>query len=309
MRAVCVGDIHLADRPPSVRTDSYADDILAKMQFAGQQAKNCKCDVIVYVGDIFHLKAPSRTSHGLVQRVIDTMQEPGIPVRIVPGNHDLMHDRLESIPTQPLGTLAKAPGIELLIDADEEFPWLFGIPYLQDWSDSLHLHMARWQDSDGQLMVAHAPIFPPRQEPLYDFISAADWARWMDAPGFVHYGHIHDQHGFYHVDECTFANNGALSRGSLHEESLNRKPKITLWDDTTGFSSIEVPCKPASEVFRLEEKQVADDQKVKLDEFLGAVGETKLVGLSLEEVLAKAKTMDLKPRTFQIIEESINHVQ
>ena len=74
----------------------------------------------------------------------------------------------------------------------------------------------------------------------------------MGGAGSVFYGHVHEPHGVYEAGGVTFCNNGALSRGSLHEYNLTRQVGCTLWDSETGeFEFVPLDAKPASEVFRL----------------------------------------------------------
>jgi DNA repair exonuclease SbcCD nuclease subunit len=46
---------------------------------------------------VFHIKTPTRNSHALVQRTGEVLTSAGLPVLIVPGNHDLSNDRLDSL--------------------------------------------------------------------------------------------------------------------------------------------------------------------------------------------------------------------
>lgn len=322
-RILTIGDIHLADRPPSIRTETYTDDILAKLQAAVDLAAQHQCEAVVLAGDVFHLKTPTRNSHSLVQRTGEVLVSAKLPVLIVPGNHDLSNDRLDSLKKQPLGTLAKMAGIELLIGPHPTLP-LFGLPYLHDWSDLPRWmkEYQRWsglkkaEDMDFRpLMVTHAPIFPPGQEPPYEFIDAADWAEMMEN-GDCYYGHIHDPHGAYVPNEAyknvVLCNNGAISRGSLHEATLKREPKVTLWGDDEGpygpFTTLPLPFRPVEAVFRLREKEDVDEKTNRVEEFLNHVGTTKLDGLSIEEVHAQARVKGLSPRTVSLIEELLEHV-
>lgn len=311
MRALLIGDVHLADRPPSIRTESYADDIFAKLaqtveivkaaNINASRARNI--NAVVFAGDLFHVKTPSRTSHALVQRLADVVKAYPCPVHIVPGNHDIQHDRLESLDRQPLGVLFKA-GAHLLIGQvpPELNSMLFGIPWLFDWKAELPGHMRRWRAGDARLMVTHAPIVPPGETRPYEYIDAEDWAVEMGRPGFVYYGHMHDVHGTYEVGGTWFCNQGALSRGSLHEESLQRQPAVTTWDSSTGeFTRIEIEHRPIREVFRLAEREVEDEQADRLDQFLLSVEETKLEAFSIEAVLAHVDELDLSPRTREVI--------
>ena len=314
-RILLVGDIHLCDRPPSLRKPGYSDQILDKLVYTSQIARDEKVDAVVWAGDIFHVKSPSRTSHALVQRVIDVGNSYPCPWFVVPGNHDITHDRLESLENQPLGVLFKA-GAQALIGSHDGLG-MFGLPWLQTW-DHLERWMQAWQEADKtHLMVTHAPIFPPGQSVPYDFIDAMDWAKLMDRPGEVYYGHIHDPHGTYEVtyqkkdgDLVTseFCNQGALSRGSLHESTLKRKPAVTVYDSTIRhpqFQRIEVPHYPVEEVFALEARREAEQQQARLSDFLASVGTTELQQFDVATVLAHIDTLELKPRTRQQIEECL----
>ncbi len=109
MKALLVGDVHLNDRAPSMRTDTYTEDILDKLRFTVVTAKSIlDLDAVIWSGDIFHTKQPHRTSHWLVQQVLNLGQEYPCPWLIVPGNHDMQHDRIDSLGSQPLGTLFQA---------------------------------------------------------------------------------------------------------------------------------------------------------------------------------------------------------
>lgn len=315
-----IGDIHLADRPPSIRTDTYTEDILAKLDEAVLAADMRDCQAIVLAGDVFHIKTPTRNSHSLVQKTADVLRKANIPVWIVPGNHDLSNDRLDSLQRQPLGSLAKMDGINLLMGPHPDLP-LFGLPYLHDWQNELPRWMSKYRDWAGKgksedfefypLMVTHAPIFPPGQNPPYEYIGGDDWAAMMQN-GDCYYGHIHDPHGVYTPAPeyaVTMCNNGAISRGSLHEATLKREPKVTIWDGTTGgFTEVPISFRPAEAVFRLHEKEDVDEKVSRVGEFLENVGNTTLDGLSLEEVAAQAKTKGLNPRTLNLIEKLLESV-
>lgn len=314
MRALLIGDVHLADNPPSSRIEGYADQVLNKLAGAVALAASCQAEVIVQAGDMFHVKAPSKTSHRLVQQAADVLTAPGIPVRIVPGNHDVQHDRMETLPKQPLGTLAKVKGIELLMGVDPAFPWLFGIPYQWNWAMSLPNRMREWHEAgEPKLIVTHAPIVKPGVTAPYEVIDAADWERQMVGMGildkYVYYGHHHWCDGSYKaLGAVTFCNQGSLSRGSLHEDSLTREPAVTWWEGES-FTRLPIPHLPASQVFKLAEREQVEDRKVRLDEFLGSVQATELTGLSVEEVLDRCRRGDVNPLTLKVVEECIEAVR
>jgi DNA repair exonuclease SbcCD nuclease subunit len=313
VKALIVGDVHLADKPPSIRTETYCADILAKLIFIGTVVRDAALDYVIFAGDLFHVKAPSRTSHGLVYDVIGILRSYGVPVFIVPGNHDIRHDRLGTLTEQPLGVIFRSgAAFELNGQADVGVNYmLFGVPWLANWQTDLPPLLEDWQVSDAQLLVTHAPIVPPGQDRPFEVIDAGDWAAMMDRAGDVYYGHMHDADGAYEVgiSRMVFCNQGALSRGSIHEGTLNRKPAVTLYDSERSgverFTRIEVPHRPKEEVFRLTEKEAIEHKQERLDVFLESLAETKLATFSIEAVLAHIDTLDLDVVTAREIRECL----
>jgi len=308
---VLVGDLHLSDNPPSSRTDDYSDDILTKLEWIVDYANQVNAESITQLGDVFHVKVPHRTSHGLVRRTAEILAAFRGRVLIVPGNHDLQQDRLESIPTQPLGTLALSSNITLLQGLDTE-TGIYGIPYTDDLEDlQTHMNVACDETLVGTrpaLIAVHAAIFPSGINPPYPHLDASQIVT-EGVP--VAMGHIHDSYGFFRSHDAWVCNNGAISRGSLHEETLKREPKITLFDpDATGcpFTSVDVPHRPAAEVFRLAEVAQKQEREEKLDEFLESVGKVSLTSLSMEQVIAHAESTELSPRAKAELREIIESV-
>jgi hypothetical protein len=304
LKVLLVGDVHLADRPPSIRTEAYSDHILKKLDFLIGVIRDRKPDAVVFAGDVFHVKAPSRTSHALMSDLIFILQQYECPVFVVPGNHDMRHDRLDRLRDQPLGVLIQSDMVMQLSRTD----WvcglpLFGVPWLQDWQKELPQYMDDWQRSSAQLLVTHAPIVKPGEDRPFEVIDATAWASLMSRGGDVYYGHMHDPDGAYEAAPdganmpFIFCNQGAISRGSLHESTLARKPAVTIYDSeldgVARFERVEVPHRPAAEVFRLTEKNVEDEKTERLDEFLTSIGSTSLEAVSIEKVKADLATRDL----------------
>lgn len=302
MKVLELQDIHLSDKSPSSCTDSYGDDLLKLLGETVAVAEEYQADVVVWAGDIFHSKSPGRNSHRLVQQVIGIIRSYERPCYIVPGNHDIQHDRLESIwDTQPLGVLFRTGVAKPLIGRCKEFPRLYGVPWQQEWTDEAVGEALRdWREDEfgkfraGSLVVTHAPLYPPGMELSFEYYDTVMWSAAMGHQGSCIYGHVHEYHGSYDVAGVKFCNNGALSRGSLHEHNLTRQVMCTIWDSTdASFTEVPLHAKPASEVFRLREHQEVVDTSLKLDEFLSGVGSTTFEVLSVESVLAHVRTLDV----------------
>jgi len=307
-----LSDIHLSDRPPANCTESYTDDLFELLEHSVKLAEEHNA-VTVWAGDIFHIKGSARNSHGLVQRTIDIVKAYPKELFIVPGNHDLANDRLESISTQPLGTLFKA-GAKMLKGWHKEGEPIYGVPWLQRFNDvtvsnALEKYAKHsWSDS-RHLVITHAPLYPPGKELPYEYFSTKQWAYHMDNQGSVFYGHVHDPHGVYEVDGVTFCNNGSLSRGALTESHISRDVVATLWSSINGqFSTLPLPYKPAEQVFKLEEAVALKQRKVRLDDFLDSIGYNSIEMTSIDAVIAHIKTLNLEPELEQTISNLLEDV-
>ena len=314
-----LSDVHATRRPPSSCTPSYWPDLRDLLWQTVAVARERQVHGVVWAGDVLHHKAPGRTDHGLMQDLIKVIQAYSCPVWIVPGNHDIQHDRLASIETtQPLGVLYLAGARRLEGWADRpdgslESP-LYGVPWQQEWSEqSIGTALRDYTDpTDGEwnlpvLVATHAPVYPPGQEPRYDgaeFTPASWWAQAMNGAQSVFYGHIHEPHGTWQHQGVTFCNNGALSRGSLDEHNLHRQVGCTIWDDQTGaFKFVPLAAKPASEVFRLREHGEAVTAQGLLDGFLAAAGRVTLGVLSVDAVLSHFRELGLTGEELALAEE------
>jgi len=322
MRLLIVGDVHLADRPPSMRTENYTDEVFAKLAECNALAAEHGVDAVVQAGDLFHIKAPSRNSHRMVHRFITDVMEPApVPWWVVPGNHDMTHDRLSSLPNQPLGVLFEAGLNRLMGECEIGDGVVYGVPYLQEWAELPEVWGTAWREGPAGLCVAHASIFPNDDRPLFEHFSADEWEEDMGVPdafpgAHVYFGHIHDRYGTFTSSsgKTLFCNQGALTRGSLAEHDVKREVAVTLYDDQQDIPFEAIPLKsvkPASEVFRMAQHEAEQNRAVRLDEFLSQVNETELGQVSVESVLAEvaANTAigeDTRREIRECLEEAMN---
>lgn len=312
-KVLLVGDVHLADNPPSSCTEDYTDDLFDLLDQVSRIAIEQQVTEVLQGGDFFHIPTPSRTSHSLVLRSIEWAKDIGVPLSIAPGNHDMAQGhRLDSInETQPLGIMfASNAAIDLSYAQSKSGP-AYGIPWQQDWEEEGTIERVFGAVPPGvELVVTHAPLYPPGQELPYENIKAKDVAAALANTDveYVFYSHVHDYHGTYEVDGITFCNNGALSRGSLTESNLSRKVYVTTWSSAKGFSKIEVPHKPGHEIFRVAENQELKDAALKLEEFLDTVGQTTLEVANVESLVSYIKEQDVPSAVKSLAVELLSEV-
>lgn len=326
MKVLLVGDIHAMDRPPRNASDSYLDDLIGMLIWIADYADEHEILIVVWAGDIFHHKAPAKSSHSLVLKLIAVVQYYlylGIELNIVIGNHDISNDVLATAhEKQPIGVLLRA-GAKELKGWHKEYP-IFGVPWRHDWTTS---ESSPWEafedwrmyprrdlagDMIPALAVTHAPIYPPgeAEKQLFELVPTKGdhgLSKAMGNQGSLYYGHIHEDHGIFEVEGVTYANMGALSRGSLTEYNINRKIKVAIWEDGT-FTEVEVPHKPASEVLRVAEVAEEKKEKLNLDSFLKQVGSSNLLITDTQSVIGhiqgrKDISAPVKKKAIEILEE------
>lgn len=281
MRYVVIGDLHLADRPPAMRTDSYAEDILAKLQYVMARTRELQADALIITGDVFHRKVPAHTSHRLVQRVRDILYGTR-PVYIVPGNHDLGADGLRNGGFgQPFYSLF-GENVRMLLGnavAPSGDPYIAGVPWYPEFAEEPPGVAARIRKSVAHgcgaapLLFMHAPIvlepnpFGPEER---GWVTAGEVAAVLPPHvKLVVAGHIHSGHLPVTIRGVAFANPGALSRGSIADSDRDRTPQLAVMDfnpawsreDPAGRATVpvtvsyeQVPHRPADQVFLTAER-------------------------------------------------------
>jgi Calcineurin-like phosphoesterase len=313
MRHLLLADIHATEKPPQSCTDTYWPDLLDLLVQSVRLARAGQAASVTWAGDVFHHKGPTRTSHAVVRALARVLQAYPCPAGIVGGNHDMQHDRRESIDSQPLGVLYVAGARELVgWDVAAGLATRYGVPWLQRWTEeTIYDALEAWREPrlplQPALVVTHAPIYPPGQEPRYEgaeFTPAGWWAAAMGHRGHLFYGHVHEPHGTWEHLGVTFCNNGALSRGALTPNDLERQPGCTWWDDVTGeFEFVPLAARPGSEVFRVAEHEAQVQAAGRLDEFLAQAAGMQLPRLTAEGVMDLIRQRGLSKNLQNLVEE------
>lgn len=316
-----IGDCHLTDpeRAPLNRKGHWTEELFAKLEFIVELAKKNKCDAILQNGDLYHLPSYSANSVALIQRTHDVLTSAGIPVIIVPGNHELRHLNVDDdLPKHALGALGRMEGIELISKQSSILSDVYGIPYLQDWStlptwiDEYNTYREEHPEIERGIIITHASLFPRKDEPIYDFIADEDLADMLKYPTTVMHGHLHFSQGARTYGDVEIINYGAISRGSLHKETINRKPQVYIYNTATGkHKTYNIPVKPPEEVFILELHELEKERTEKLTEFLSGL-DTDSTGVvtSVEQMVEHVTTtQDVSSDVKVLVSELLDFAQ
>jgi len=283
MSSVCFltsSDEHLADQNPGYRKDSFRDAVLGKLEWQGELARRLSADAVLRGGDFFHVKAANKTTMATVGRAAAIHRKYSCPTYSVVGNHDMSFNDPDTVPKQPLGVMLKSGVFRPL--RDERFVSgsmsvrVIGVDYTVDLDHDALRDLVRKKDGDTYtIAVVHAlAAFAPEErvqsffnERVFDYRDLV----FDGCPDVYVFGHYHKDQGVREHLGTQFVNLGAVSRGSLTFENLERRPKVASIICSSSGVSVdvhEIPCEDASKVFDLEKKKNVERTRRNLDDFI-----------------------------------------
>lgn len=282
IRLVTSSDEHVADLNPGFRKDNYRDSILQKVEWQGHFARKFGADCFLRGGDYFHVKAANKTTKATLALSAKIHRSYSCPVYSLAGNHDMSNNDPDSIPRQPIGVMYESgvfqPLKEHTIKKGSLKVRIVGIDYTTDLDyDGLKDLLVR-KDENYLVAVVHALAAYQPEERIQNFFNERilDYRDliYNGCPDAFVFGHYHKDQGVQTHHGVHFINLGALSRGALTFENLERKPKTgSIIINSQGISVEEhvVPHEDASEIFDLEKKKQIDKEKKDLSEFIGMI--------------------------------------
>jgi DNA repair exonuclease SbcCD nuclease subunit len=272
-------DTHLSDNSPSSWKADYTEEIWSNLHQVGELAKYHQVNAVLDGGDYFHNKAPTKNSHYLVQKSILIHQEYNCPILMATGNHDIRYNNLETLEKQPLGTLYAGKIFEQLDEHVFEDGGLrvrvVGVPYNPTLTLNELMSIQKKKGDTHLIAVVHtlAGLKPPQSvedfwnEPVFSYESLVS----RNGPDVFMFGHWHKDQGVEVVGGKYFINQGALSRGALVRENLERIPKVALIEfdgSELRVETFELEVAPAEDVFDLEKKAVQERERQDIDQFV-----------------------------------------
>lgn len=275
-------DVHVTDRSPASWKGDYPKEVWDNLQQVGVLAKEHEAKAVLDGGDYFHIKAASRNPHSLVVRSAEVQAAYPCPTWCVEGNHDIHHNNLNTIDGQPLGVLYATKTFnhlrEQVFEDGDLRVRVVGVPYSQTRTLNDLLLLRKKPGDTFLIAIVHALASenpPPGVEGFFgEAVFRYSDLVFADGPDMWCFGHWHRDQGIVQLDGRTFVNQGAVSRGALIRENLERTPKVGLIEATpTGLITTPIPLNvlPASEVFDIERKERQDEQVEHISAFIDEI--------------------------------------
>ena len=311
-------DIHFSDKAPQSRTDDWKGALLDKMSQIGEIAREVNAEAVLDGGDLFHIKSPNRTSHSLVQSIMEVQSHYPCPTYACIGNHDVVYGDYTYINQQPLGVLFSSGGLNRLYDEHEAVfskngvtVRVVGIPYhgvRYDWNRFASIKKG---DEDYLVVVAHV-LASEKGGSMFegeDIIKYAD-LKSLD-PDVWCFGHWHKDQGVTEIASGKYVVNvGSLSRGSLSQDNLDRIPKCCVLKFSQwgiNIESRELKVQTAEEIFDIEGKERQEMRTEVIDSFVESLSGslTSNNAQSLSETVSHLEvSSEVKERVLAYIEQA-----
>lgn len=280
IRLITSSDEHLSDLAPGFRKDDYRASILRKLEWQGELCKKFNTNALLRGGDFFHVKAANKTTYATTTAAAEVHRRYPCPVYAIAGNHDMSYNDPASVSRQPLGLMIESgvfkPMKDVVLEDGSTRVRVVGVEYTTDLDvDGLH-DLVRKRPDDGYVVAfvhALASMAPEEKiqaffhERIFDYRDLV----FEGCPDVYVFGHYHKDQGIVDHLGTKFVNLGAISRGALTFENMERKPKVSLIKaDSRGISVEEhvVPHEDAAQVFDLDKKKKLDQERRSLDGFI-----------------------------------------
>lgn len=235
---ICL-DLHCRLINPRSRKDDYFNSCMRKLEFMLQN-----CDVLLSAGDFFD---KARTEDAVKNRILSLINRYNTKIYIVPGNHDIENDEMDTLPKTSLGNLAYHKAVTILTsDRIWEISGLkIGVlPY--DIEEAKKTKFSEHLD----LVLGHH--FYNWSYDLAKSIEPSEVEKYNT--DYLFLGHDHEPHEIETVGSTKIYRMGSVMRDHLKEYSSSHVPKFILFDKENPAEVI-IPHGSFEKVFRFEEKK------------------------------------------------------
>lgn len=237
LKFLFVEDSHAKVRGPSSRTDNYGETVLRKFAELGEVAKKERVTAIFHAGDLFDGPRIADGFKGDLGRLIRSW---GIPMYVVPGNHDLFGYSLASLDNTSLGLFIKHGIVYPLTRATGPVKFTDGKVTISFTGQEYHVDLDRRDPAldyyvdedfftDYRVLIVHGMLLPKPFHPdqAYTLIDDVP-VNTPTSPDLIICGHYHPGWPTEVRGGTTFVNIGSMLRTDAGWDNMNRMPQYGL---------------------------------------------------------------------------------
>jgi len=248
---------------PVGRSESFFDEISAKLDYIRQEMNNKDIKLLIIPGDILDIKAPHKYTYVQINKIIKELEKftnDGIKILTIAGNHDLPFSSIEKKPDSIYQFLVNNNYIISVADdpyITDEYE-IHGIDYSSpeesvfEKLDTIH---AKLDTNKHNIVLMHQHFIPDGKDTL-DFVSFFKYSsltKYELVNTFI-MGHLHKGYNpVFHKNKTRdqwYINQWSPVRLARDYYSVNDKhiPTMVTYIDNE-FTTIELPCKSFDDSF------------------------------------------------------------
>ena len=310
IKFLTMADIHISDKSPISRVDDYTEAIFNKLEQIRDIAIAKNVNFIICAGDIFNIKAPIKNSHYLVSRLISLFKSYPCPIYTIYGSHDLSQDNIGNLEKQPINTLLAAGVCELI---DDKILSLNDLNYTIVNLFAVHYHSnPDYKDFNRekgpiQICVAHVLASNTFEEFFGEKVFTYKELSQQSPDIFV-FGHYHPDQGIEIINKKHFINVGAVSRGTMNKDNIERIPSIgyvEIGDDLSIVSEqIYLNVLSSKHIFNFDLKEKLEKESIESEMFIKEL--QKNIITSDDNIADKIKNLNFEK---EIIDRALSYYE
>lgn len=238
MKILYATDHHIKGRNPGSRIDDYPLALYKKMLEFEQACIYEKPDAVVFGGDLFDTPRVAFSIIVQYAKILRRIRKLGIPIYLVPGNHDLFGYSMDTIDQTAIGVLSESGLVKLLTrkrsylltDAKGVTVEIFGREYDKDIDTSPADYQvdpsynARWNVLFSHGMLLQKPFHPDVRHTLTKDVRTKAHV--------VLNGHYHPGMEIHEENGTIFGNPGSTGRDEGSKGNIDRIPQYAIIEAT-----------------------------------------------------------------------------
>jgi len=303
VRIISILDPHMSPHNPPVYKVDYWPVVKETLRTVFRYAAKVQADVVLWGGDLFHLKTSSRNPNYFMAEVISLFRENRHEFTHagIAGNHDLLYGCIEKgFEGQPISVL-EASGAYNLLDK-REILIRAGYGDGDDLAFNVRVAGASYyhaqastakektkKGADYLVTTGHFWFGAQSGEFFGEPIYGPDYLGNSDTDVYV-IGHHHEDQGVREVGGKFYDSHGSISRTGNHGNDLTRKPCASLIEITHDGIKIQLlrpKVPPAEDLMDLEKRAAVMEEKKEMETFISQLDATKVETTDPREILTE----------------------
>jgi len=228
-RALVIHDPHLTHETPPAYKVEYWPLMKKTLLTLFAYARENKANAILWTGDIFHRKAPSKNPLWFMAEVVELFRSAKITNLGIAGNHDVKYGTAKlGLKGQPLALLGETPYFHFLDNNDVLFPLegctvrVTGCSYHHSKAHEL-VNLGPNEPNEVLVALGHFWFGPQTGEFYGEPVYGPDFLGKGPADVYC-IGHHHDDQGHRVIDGKHYLVHGSITRTGAHKSDIARRP-------------------------------------------------------------------------------------